>query len=201
MNIIRVVGLVGVKGSGKTKRQQDLVAQGYVALDFKDALLDMASDLVGYDVRANYDYFKENLVGLSAPAEIGPALMQRRPPHQITAEVLASYPLAMTGRLLLQRLGTEVMRKRNANYWADAWYDKAHSALYAGQRVVVADCRFPNEIRMMRQLASDFHTQAQFIFCDYRSARYCATDPHESEHLAQHYLAQGYKDGEEVQVI
>jgi hypothetical protein len=200
-----IVGLIGVKGSGKTYRQQELVKQGYVALDFKDALLDMASDLVGYDIRTNYDYFKENLLGLTKPQEPGPAFIQRYPAHKITAQVLAGYPEAMTGRVLLQRLGTEVMRKRDEDYWVNAWRRAAEDHLVHRRSIVVADCRFPNEMDAMRRLSKEYSSLVpgitvplKFIFCDYRSPRYCATDPHESEQLAQHYLAQGYKDGDEI---
>lgn len=200
-----VVAFIGVIGSGKDHRKRELVAKGYAPLDFKDALLEMASDLVGYDVTASYDYFKENLVGLTAPAEIGPDFMRRRPPHQISAEVLAGYPQAMTGRRLLQRLGTEVMRKRDPDYWAKAWADKAYGLLREGKSVVCADCRFPNEVRWIRQVASDFAAlrnldslPARFIFCDYRSHRYNPEMDHGSERLAQQLLALGFKDGEEV---
>lgn len=193
-----IVALVGVKGSGKSHKQAELVKHGFAALDFKDELLAMASDLLGYDVRESYDYFKGNLVGLTAPAAIDSKFMQRRPPHQITAEVLASYPQALTGRVMLQRLGTEVIRKRDPGFWARAWRAKAEQLLAAGKSVVCADCRFHNEIEVIQALARAQGVPARFLFCNFQSERYCATDDHPSEALAQHYLREGYNDGDEI---
>lgn len=200
-----IVALVGVMGSGKTHRQAELVRQGFVAVDFKDALLDMTSDLVGYDVRQSYDFFKENLVGLSAPEAIGPKFMQRPPAHAVTRDVLAGYPKAMTGRVLLQRLGTEVMRKRDPDYWVNAWRRTAEEHLVKRRNVVCADCRFPNEMEAVKRLSVSLSKcvpgvefPCRFIFCDFRSARYNPGVVHESEVLAQHYLRCGYKDGDEI---
>jgi len=193
-----IVSFIGVIGTGKNFRQALYAEQGFVPLDFKDSLLYMASDLVGYDVRTNYEYFKYNLVGLTVPAAADHRAMQRQPAHQVTDKILTDYPSAMTGRLLLQRLGTEVMRKRNPDYWTSAWYDAARVHLLAGKSIAVADCRFYNEVEQIKRTASIFKTEAKFIFCDYRSSRYNATMKHESERMAQELLALGYKDGQEL---
>lgn len=193
-----IIGLTGVQGSGKTHRQQELVAQGFAALDFKDELLNMASDLVGYDVRQNYDYFKENLLGLTVPAPVGHKWLQRPPAHTLTQQILASYPSAITGRVLLQRLGTEVMRKRNSNHWADEWRAQAFQHVSLGRSVVAADVRFENEVDTIRRLGKLCQVPVKIIFCDYRSARYNPAAAHESERMAQELLARGYKDGDEI---
>lgn len=200
-----IVSFVGVVGSGKNFNQDLLVKQGYVALDFKDALLDMTEDLVGYKVRENYDYFKENIVGLTAPAASAHLAMARTPAHNITSDLLRHYPAAMTGRRLLQRLGTEVMRKRDPDYWVNEWRRAATEHLYLRHNIAVADCRFPNEMDAIKRLSKYMSGlvpgvtfPCKFIFCDYRSSRYDATLTHESEKLAQSLLAKGYKDGDEI---
>lgn len=193
-----ITAFIGVIGSGKNFQQERLVKQGFVPLDFKDALLDMASDLVGYDVRTNYEYFKYNLVGLTVPVPRDHRAMQRQPAHQVTDRIIVDYPAAMTGRMLLQRLGTEVMRKRDPDYWANAWYDEARHHVVAGKSIVVADCRFHNEVEYIKRTAALVGTKAKFIFCDYRSSRYNATTHHESERMAQELLSLGYKDGQEL---
>ena len=194
-----IVGFVGVVGSGKDHRAKELVKQGFVQVDFKDALLDMASDLVGYDVRQNYDYFKENLVGLTTPSEVGPKWMQRPPAHTLTKDVLACYPHAMTGRLLLQRLGTEVMRKRNPDYWCKAWREKVVALLKAGVKgIAVADVRFANEMSWINSTAHLHNFGYHIIFCDYHSARYNPGMDHESERMSQAFLKAGKKDGDIV---
>lgn len=97
-----------------------------------------------------------------------------------------------SGRRLLQRLGTEVMRKRDPDYWVKAWIIKAEEARKAGFNVCVADCRFRNEAEVI--LANG----GELVFCDYHSNRYDAGQAHESEHLAQRMLALGLKDGDAV---
>jgi hypothetical protein len=190
-----LIALIGGKGSGKTFQRDKLVTQGFCPLDFKDALLDMAEDLVGFSIRENYEQFKENIVGLTAPVE-RIALLQHGAPARMSAEVLRRFPAAMTGRVLLQCLGTEVMRSRDANYWADQYEQQAIKVLNAGMDVVTADYRFRNEIAAVERAAKKSGSACKFIFCDYRSPRYDATDPHESEKMAQEFLKLGYKDGD-----
>jgi len=188
-----VVAFVGVSGSGKDYRKELLMGDGYVSIDFKDSLLDMASDLVGFNVRENYDLFKENIVGLTVPDLRPYGGCIKYPPHTVTKEVLAQYPHAMTGRVLLQRLGTEVMRKRDPDYWVDQWMNKVGLALAEGKNVACADCRFPNEMAAVREWR-----EHRFVFCDYHSPRYNAFMNHESERMAQGYLGFGCKDGDDI---
>ena len=199
-----IVALTGVIGSGKTFCRDALVAQGYMSVDFKDELLDMCSDLVGYDIRRDYDGFKEYLVGFQ-PQHLNTEKMHlqwtKEQHREYSNRCVAMAPLAMTGRRLLQRMGTEVMRKRDPNYWANAWAKKVKKAAVSGQKdFVCADCRFENELQVITDTARQLGTDYKIIFCDYRSPRYNATSEHESERLAQHYLAMGYKDGEEIRI-
>ncbi len=193
-----IVAFIGVSGSGKDYRKELLLGDGYFGVDFKDELLDMASDLVGFDVRRNYDYFKENIVGLTVhdPRPYAPCM--NYPAHTVTAEILAQYPKALTGRVLLQRLGTEVMRKRDERYWTKAWKEKAKGILEMGHNVAVADCRFGNEVAEIVSLAEELDVPYKLVFCDYHSKRYNPNMLHESEAMAQGLLKMGYKDGQEI---
>lgn len=193
-----IVAFIGVSGSGKDHRKQLLLEEGYFGVDFKDSLLDMASDLVGFDVRENYDYFKENIVGLTVKDPRPYAPCMNYPAHQVTAEVLAQYPKALTGRVLLQRLGTEVMRKRDSRYWTKAWREKAKTILDMGHSVAVADCRFGNEVAEIIDLGKEANIPVKFVFCDYHSKRYNADMNHESEAMAQEFLRMGCTDGQEI---
>jgi len=193
-----IVAFIGVIGSGKDYQARQLVAQGFVPVDFKEALLQMVERLVGFPIRENYDYFKENILGLTAPEPIGPKFMSRQPAHALTRAILADYPQVMTGRVLLQRLGTDVMRRQDPHYWANQWAAKARQVVLQDHDVVCADCRFPNEMETIRRTAAECRVSARFIFCDYRSARYNPAMEHESERMAQAFLAQGYKDGDEI---
>lgn len=172
MKALEVVGFVGVIGSGKDYRADLLVHQeGYVRVDFKDELLDMASDLVGYDVRSDYEWFKQWPIGIL------------RHPNRILCEfikmdakkMLEEHPKAMTGRMLLQRLGTEVIRKRDPDYWVKAW-----------------------KTRALRDLAAPRRIGHRAVFCDYHSSRYDAASKHGSEKMAQAFLRLGLKDQQEI---
>ena len=183
----KVHGFVGVIGSGKNYQQELLVKQGWVAIDFKDELIDMCSDLVGYNIREDYEGFKKRIVGL---------------PGILSEGLAPQHPLAMTGRRLLQRMGTEVMRKRDPDYWVKAWEKKVKAALQAGKDVAVADVRFDNEVQALKsfEFQSFAPIETKIIFCDYYSDRYCSTSEHESEKMAQEFKRRGYQDQEEIEM-
>lgn len=55
------------------------------------------------------------------------------------------------GRSLLQKLGTDIVRKYNENYWAD--YVVGVLKMYDGEwdYALIPDARFPNEINQMKE--------------------------------------------------
>lgn len=185
-----VVCFIGVMGSGKDFRAAELQRKGYARVDFKDELVDMVSDLCGWDIRLEYDWFKQSVVGVRKPAN----KLQEGMLRNQRAELLAAHPELMTGRRLLQRFGTEVVRKRDEDAWVKAFLRRAAFHLGQGASVVNADCRFHNEFRAIRAIGFP----SRFVFCDYRSSRYQPDFPHESEAMAQRLLAMGLKDGEEI---
>lgn len=188
-----VVAFLGVIGSGKDYRaQQYLEAHpDAMRIDFKDALVEMASDLVGYDVRGEYDWFKSAIIGFRKPSN---ALSEGFARHEMD-ELKRRHPHLLTGRDILQRLGTDVMRARQPDWWAREWKHRAFEALGNARSVVVADCRFENEVLTIRDLAQLCIVDASFVFCDYRSPRYDADSPHESERLARALVRLGLHDG------
>lgn len=54
------------------------------------------------------------------------------------------------GRSLLQRLGTDIVRKRNPNYWVDYIVDLLWTYYGQWDYVLIPDARFPNEIEAMK---------------------------------------------------
>lgn len=186
-----ITAFIGVIGSGKDYRAESMIRErGCVRIDFKDALIEMCSDLLGYDIRPKYDAFKNHLLGLPLQ-EPNPLLQQVA--WQESVQMQERYPGLMTGRKLLQRLGTDVMRKRDPEYWVNAWKDSACELLDQGKDIVCADCRFENEILGIIRMTG---YTSNFIFCDYRSGRYDACSSHASERMAQKFLECGYKDGQ-----
>lgn len=188
----RIVSFIGVMGSGKDYQAKKLVEKGYKQIDFKDALLDMCSDLLGYDVREDYLWFKTHLIGMRRPSNP----LSESYFHTDTRDFRKAYPGMLTGREFLQRVGTETMRKRDKDYWAIQFYAKAKIALRNGFSVVNADCRFLNEVDHIHWLEG--HTKMKFIFCDYRSDRYDPRVKHESERLAQTLRYLGLRNGNEI---
>lgn len=181
---------MGVMGSGKDYRADQAVAAGAVRVDFKDELILMVNDIVGYDIRGEYDWFKTALVGF------------RKPNNPISCGVLVSvmnelksmHPELLTGRQLLQNVGTDALRKRDPDYWVKQYIARTGKLLDEGATVVTADCRFENEVRAIWRLTSKW----KFVFTDYRSPRYDPRNAHPSEALAQAILSTGAADGQVI---
>lgn len=165
-----IVGLIGVEGAGKSERQKQFIKEGFYPLDFKAEVQLMCQDLTGFPC--------------------GPAAWE-----QFKATKFSDY---LTGRKIAQRLATEVIRKRYPNHFTKVWAKAARRKLDAGRSIVAADVRFSNEIQTIQKLAQSRNIKCRFIFCDYKSERYDATDGHASEALAQALIKAGYKDGDEV---
>lgn len=183
-----IIAFLGVIGSGKDHRAKGMHPNVFKRVDFKDELLDMASDLAGYDVREDYDWFKHAVVGMRKP---GNPFVEGMLTSDIR-EMTARNPDLMTGRRLLQRLGTDVMRKRDPEYWVNAYRKRVAIVSAQGMNVVTADCRFMNEVSALRDL------RASFTFCNYPSPRYDPSSTHPSEQLAQALLKAGLHDGQEI---
>lgn len=185
-----ITAFLGVIGSGKDFCADSLVRQGHTRIAFKDGLLNLASDIVGYRVDADYDWFKEHVVGMRRPTN--PLLECLA--HADAQALQRKNPEIMTGRRLLTRLGTEGMRSRDPDYWAKQFVSAARAELACGKSVVNSDCRFLNEVAAIRRLSSS----SRFFFCNFKSPRYTATFDHESERLAQTLLRLGLRDGQEI---
>jgi hypothetical protein len=192
---------MGVIGSGKDFQAKNMAKTcpgDWVQIDFKDALIDMCEDIVGFPIRARYEEFKEYIIGFQHPNAALAGTLQRESQLVFSKQCCKDYPQAMTGRRLLQRVGTDAMRKRDPDYWVHAWAQSAAAAIQAGKSVSCGDCRFLNEMLIVEELAKQLEVSATITFCDFRSKRYDATATHESERLAQQILASGVKDLEQI---
>ena len=183
----KVVCNIGVIGSGKNFRAKQLVDQGYVQINFADNLRELAWEILGWRpfLKEDYEKFKKRSIVFTIDGDIND----------------------ITGREFLQNLGS-AMRKRNADYLSDPWFDSVYKKLSENKNVVCSDLRALNELKAALDfLQETLHNDGsysstwalcdvEFIFCDYRSERYNATNSHESEHLAQRILKDGHKDGD-----
>jgi hypothetical protein len=191
---------MGVIGSGKDYQAKLHIQKdpSYVQIDFKDALIDMCEDIIGFPIRARYDEFKEYIIGFQHPNVALAGNLQRDSLGLFNKQCVHDYPYAMTGRRLLQRVGTDAMRKRDPDYWTNAWAQSAIAALQAGKSVCVGDCRFLNEMHVVEVLGEQMGIGATITFCDFHSKRYDANAEHESERLAQQILAADWKDLQQI---
>lgn len=122
-----VIALTGLAGSGKSTASKYLVEKhGYQLVKFAGPLKDM--------LRA---------IGLGEGHIEGA--------HKETELAMLS---GHTPRRAMQTLGTEWGRKCMGDYfWINLWRSRVDSALTFGGRVVVDDCRFPNEADEVRKLS------------------------------------------------
>lgn len=170
---MEIVGLImGVIGAGKDYQAQLLVEKGFVRMSFATAMRAMAEVLFGY-----------------APGDFSDTLVYEAFKERVLYHDRMNQ--AVTGRLFLQKLGTEAGRDiLGRNIWVDSLFTKAQELGY--EKIVISDVRFENEVTGI------LDRKGKVTFCDYRSERYDATNSHPSEALAQRLLKYGLADGAEI---
>lgn len=121
-----VVAFTGAAGSGKSTAADYLVREhGYVRVKFAGPLKDMMRAIGLGEAEIEGDLKEKSCAALNG-----------RSPREA-----------------MQTLGTEFGRKcMGENFWVNLWRAKASDVLDHGGRVVVDDCRFPNEAAVVRQL-------------------------------------------------
>lgn len=129
---VRVVGLMGFGGSGKSEVAKALAGMGFTRTHIKDPLRAMCAALLD---KSGY-----------SPAEIDSYL-----DGDLKREVIPS--LRRTGTEIQQYLGTEFGRDFcYSGLWLDLWLSRARSILGDGGKVVQESVRFPNEAKAIRAL-------------------------------------------------
>ncbi|MEV4606233.1 AAA family ATPase [Neorhizobium sp. LMR1-1-1.1] len=126
-----IVAFTGQAGSGKSTATRYLVEKhGYTRVKFAGPLKDMM-----------------RVIGLSE--------------EQIEGEMKEAGATLLCGespRHAMQTLGTEWGRKCiGADFWINLWRERVARAWASGGRVVVDDCRFPNEAAAIRRLGGDIY--------------------------------------------
>lgn len=123
---VRLVGLVGRAGSGKDTLADEIASDGWTKTAFAEPLKRMCIEYLGL----SHD---------DAYTQDGKARMNQF--------------WGMTNRAILQKVGTDAMRN---GFHKDVWVKIAElrirELLKSGTRVVVTDCRFDNECKMIEDL-------------------------------------------------
>lgn len=93
-----------------------------------------------------------------------------------------------TGRDLMQRYGTEVRRNENPEHWAKSLQKTLRDLNMKNLdnpsfTVGVADCRFENEIKAIKEL-EDYGIRVEFVHVNFESDRYKVDPSHVSEAMS-----------------
>lgn len=152
-----VVVYMGVIGSGKGYHSQKRVDEGYTKMSFASTLREVLFATLGFPTSQqellDYDQFKKDVWTANG----------------------------LTGRRLLQNLGTEGIRRVDPEFFTRALVKKIKE--HPGKNFVIDDCRFANEVQCVRD-----NFESSFYLTNYKSSRYDATSTHPSEALTQQLL-------------
>lgn len=134
----RIISLSGLQGSGKDTVADYLCdVYGYERISFASSLKDATAAIFSWD--------REMLEGRT------PAARAKREEVDEWWEDRLQIP-CLTPRIVLQQLGTEVFRN---TFHPDIWLASLERKIMtapADARFVITDCRFENEICMLRKL-------------------------------------------------
>jgi hypothetical protein len=126
MGSVSIVGLVGLRGVGKT------------------TVANVIAEYYRFDVLAFAATLKSMLISAGVPFE-----NVYGDKKEVPLEMLCG----MTARHAMQTLGTEWGRDCiGANIWANLWIERAKARLKTFDGVVADDCRFPNEFQAIKEM-------------------------------------------------
>jgi hypothetical protein len=165
-----ILGICGLQGAGKDTLADILCeGHGYVRLSFAGVLKDVCAALFGWD--------REMLEGRTAAARL----------EREVVDEWWSQRLGMPGftpRLALQLIGTDVMRQ---HFHDQIWVAALERRLMLSPKVVITDCRFPNEIAMIKaaggQIIHVTRGPVPAWVCAYMEEGFAPSGVHSSEYV------------------
>lgn len=129
-----IVAVNGVIGSGKDTLSNYFVYEGFYRISFAESLKDAVSVIFGWD--------RDMLEGKTEAAR-----KERDVVDEYWSSVLG---MKITPRWILQNFGTDCIRKHfNDNIWIYSLTNKINKI--RNEKIIITDCRFPNEIEMVRK--------------------------------------------------
>lgn len=139
--MVQVVGILGFKGSGKDTAGEYLVREhGFVVESFANPLKDLIAAVFGWDRALLEGNTTDSRVWRETPDEWWEAKLDWN-------NTKGAYLGRFTPRAAMQHIGTDVLR----NHFDDSiWIKSLEARLREHERVVITDCRFPNECKLIR---------------------------------------------------
>lgn len=136
MTYPHMIGLCGAMGAGKDSVADYLVERyGYTRLSWADPLKEVAWQVYG------------RLRGVELRHFFGTQEDKDEPLVHVGGR---------TGREILQHLGTEGFRAIYSNTWVDVGMARVRGLEGVGNRWVVSDVRFPNEVEAIRSVGGEY---------------------------------------------
>lgn len=129
----KIVALNGTIGSGKDTFSDVFINNGWKRVSFAGTLKDAVSVIFGWN--------REMLEGSTPEA--------RKIREEIDPYWSAKFGKDITPRYILQYFGTDVLRSHLHN---DIWINSLERQILQldSDKIIVTDCRFPNELNMIR---------------------------------------------------
>lgn len=129
----KIIGLVGLIGSGKNAAADTLIDMGFQRMSFASKLKDAVAVMFSWD--------RELLEGITAESR-----EFRETVDPWWADKMGVPDL--TPRWVLQHFGTNVVRNHfNINFWI---YSLERALIDAENDIVISDCRFQNELALLQ---------------------------------------------------
>jgi hypothetical protein len=155
---LQLVGIAGALGAGKDTAGYHLVeCKGFARMSFASALKDAVAAIFGWD--------RDMLEGDTEMSRRWREVADPYWTERLAGKGIFRNDRAVTPRLVLQRVGTELFRNQmHEDIWTLAVEQRLNNAIdriIAGEpgdddggilRVVITDVRFPNELEMIRRM-------------------------------------------------
>lgn len=137
----KIIGVCGIKGSGKDTIGNIICKNddSFVKMSFADTLKDITSILMGWDRKLLQ----------------GDTIESREWREKADDYWSDAFGKMITPRIILQQLGTEVLRN---NFLESIWVDSLKKKIInSDKNIVITDVRFPNEIDMIKELGGTIY--------------------------------------------
>lgn len=198
----KIYGFVGVIGSGKSYRANQIIEEakheenGCVVLgDFSEGIRRFAMGM---------------LTGVPKPIDILSKEYSdwKNTEFEIPLPYSNQKSIILSGRQILKNVGEGFKEAFGNGFWVD-WTEAdvvtrlKHISIGMTReqgdaiKVVFGSVRFPIEAKVLFNLGEKMDREVEIIFCDYKSSVY-ELFPHVSEEFAQRFIKMGYKDGDNI---